>query len=701
MVIIAMLWSILLGLAGRAGAAPQTLYVQPNAAKVRENPELETENVLDVIPQGTPLKAFEPEGNWYPVQLLDGRTGWMHESVLGPKPSGTPRPASASASRLPVVRIGIVQDGVPSGDDVAAVFEKEIRDLLAGEYTIRFPAAMRLQADWSMARVKAAMDRLLASQQIDMILALGVFASHDAAHRRLTKPVFAPFVINPQLQEIPLQDGASGVRYLSYVTFPSNIVRDLRVFLDIVRFNKFAFLVAEGITESLPQLPRSVQNSVEDLGLEVTIVPVGTTADSALAALTDDIEAVYVAPLQQLVPGEFQRLAEGLIARRLPSFSFWGRSEVERGLLLSLARDTNISRLARRVALNVQRTLLGEDPGTFPVTFSRGERMTFNMATARAMQFSPPWGFLTQMDVLYGEPAGLPRQLSLAQAVREAVQANLDVQAADRFVAAGQETIHEARGELLPQVTAVARGRIIDADRANIGAPERTVTGSLELLQLLYSEPTWANLSIQRSLQSSREKERQITLLDVVLDATTSYLNVLSSKTAERIRRDNLNLTRTNLELAQVRRSVGVARPNEVLRWESQIANDRRDVINVFAQRQQAEIGLNRVLHRPLEEPFTTEEPSLDDPQLLTNFARILPYVDNPRYFAIFREFMVQEGLEAAPELQQAGAEIAAQERVSGNVGHIHHQQGPHTIGNLPETDKVKNARVGTGSGHN
>jgi outer membrane protein TolC len=320
--------------------------------------------------------------------------------------------------------------------------------------------------------------------------------------------------------------------------------------------------------------------------------------------------------------------------------------------------------LARRVALNVQRTLLGEDPGTFPVTFSRGERMTFNMATARAMQFSPPWGFLTQMDVLYGEPAGLPRQLSLAQAVREAVQANLDVQAADRFVAAGQETIHEARGELLPQVTAVARGRIIDADRANIGAPERTVTGSLELLQLLYSEPTWANLSIQRSLQSSREQERQITLLDVVLDATTSYLNVLSSKTAERIRRDNLNLTRTNLELAQVRRSVGVARPNEVLRWESQIANDRRDVINVFAQRQQAEIGLNRVLHRPLEEPFTTEEPSLDDPQLLTNFARILPYVDNPRYFAIFREFMVQEGLEAAPELQQAGAEIVAQERV-------------------------------------
>ncbi|MDH3604375.1 MAG: hypothetical protein OEU26_32620, partial [Candidatus Tectomicrobia bacterium] len=347
-VIIVMILSVLFGLAGRAGAAPQTLYVQPNAAKFRENPEFETDNVLAVILRGTPLKAFEPEGNWYPVQLLDGRTGWMHDSVLGSKPSGMSRPASASASRLPVVRIGMVQDGVSSGDDVAAVFEKEIRDLLEGEYAVRFPDAMRLQADWTMAGVKAAMDRLLASRQVDMILALGVFASHDTARRRLTKPVFAPFVINPQLQEISLKDGASGVRYLSYVTFPSNIVRDLRAFLEIVRFNKFAFLVAEGITESLPQLPKSVQRSVQDLGLEVTIVPVGTTVNSALAALTDEIEAVYVAPLQQLAPGEFQRLVEGLIARRLPSFSFWGRSEVERGLLFSLARDTNISRLARQ-----------------------------------------------------------------------------------------------------------------------------------------------------------------------------------------------------------------------------------------------------------------------------------------------------------------------------------------------------------------
>jgi outer membrane protein len=99
------------------------------------------------------------------------------------------------------------------------------------------------------------------------------------------------------------------------------------------------------------------------------------------------------------------------------------------------------------------------------------------------------------------------------------------------------------------------------------------------------------------------------------------------------------------------------------VRWENQIANDRRRVIDAFAQTRQAEIALNRVLHSPLEAAFRTEEPMLDDPQLLSSFARIFPYVDNPRFFEIFRDYMVQEGLETAPELRLSDAQIRAQER--------------------------------------
>ncbi len=695
-----MMWAGFLTPPMPASAAQQTLYVQPPRANFRESPAIEPDNRLGVLPAGTPLKAFEPDGDWYPVQLEDGRTGWMHRSVLGPKPPQAPAaglvaPApspSTPTPRLPLVRIGIVQDGKVLETDLAPLFKQEIRDLLRGEYNVRFPDAVQLQGNWTVPSVRAAMDRLLANPRVDLILALGDLASHEAGQRRtLSKPVFAPFVINARLQNMPFRAGVSGVRNLSYVTFPSNIERDFQAFLNVVWFKKVAFIASKGIVEALPQLLQSVEATVADLGLEVKIVPVGQTVDTALAALTEDIEAVYVVPLPQVAPDEFQRLVDGLIAKRLPSFSLWGRSEVEQGLLFSLARSTNMLRLARRVALNVQRTLFGEDPGTSPVAFSRGERMTLNMATARAIGLTPPWEFLTQMDVLHGKPDDLPRQLSLSMVVDEAVRANLDLRAVHRFVAAGKANIREARAALLPQLTARVQGRIIDDDRANGALPERAGSGALELAQLIDSEPTWANLRIQQSLQLSREAEKTITLLDVVLEATTGYLNVLSAKTVERIQRDNLNLTRTNLELARVRRSVGVARPNEVLRWDSQVANDRRQVINAFAQREQAEIALNRILHRPLEEPFATREPDLDDPQLMTSFARILPYVDNPRYFEIFREFMVREGLEAAPELRQVSAEIAAQERTLKSAERSFYTPEIGLSGNLTgvETDGV------------
>lgn len=49
------------------------------------------------------------------------------------------------------------------------------------------------------------------------------------------------------------------------------------------------------------------------------------------------------------------------------------------------------------------------------------------------------------MDVLHGKLTSLLRQLSLAAVVREAVNANLDVQAVGRFVAAGRENVREVR----------------------------------------------------------------------------------------------------------------------------------------------------------------------------------------------------------------------------------------------------------------
>ena len=590
--------------------------------------------------------------------------------------------APSAEAQLPVVRIGLSIDGPwERNEEVETTFEREIRQLLESGYDVRFSPEKRLLGDWTAVGVKANIDRLFADPEVDFVITLGVLGSNDAARREaLPKPVFAPFVIEPDMQGIPYQvreervagrdtperSRISGVQNLSYVALGDRVPRDVSMFREIVPFSRITILTMQALGETVPELRRNSARQLAPLGLEVQQVLVGRSLEEALAKIPPDAEAVYIAPLLQLPPGDFDRLVQALIERKLPSFSLWGRSEVEKGVLASLALDLDLERLARRIALNMHRVLLGEQAQDLSIDFEKDERLTINAATARAIGVYPSFAIETVADILYPETTDVARSLSLSAVVREASQVNLDLAAADRSVAAGLQLVREARSGLLPQADVSALGSFIDRDRAesSLGRQgQRQASGTAGFSQLIYSEQVKAGYHVERNLQDLRQEEREQLRLDVVLEAAESYLNVLRAKMVERIQRNNLGLTRSNLELAQARVELGAAGREEVFRWESQIATNRKDVIDAGATRNQAEIAVNRVLNRPIEESFATEEAGLDDPELVTSFEQIRPYIENRQSFRIFRRFMVTQAFEGSPELRQLEAGIRAQQR--------------------------------------
>ena len=590
--------------------------------------------------------------------------------------------APSAEAQLPVVRIGLAVDGPwERNEAIETTFEREIRQLLESEYDVRFSPEKRLVGDWTAAGIKANIDRLFADPEVDFVITLGVLSSNDAARRgALPKPVFAPFVIEPDMQGIPYQvreervagrdtperSRISGVQNLSYVALGDRIPRDVSMFREIVPFSRITILTMQALGETVPELRGNLARQLAPLGLEVQQVLVGRSLEEALAKIPPDAEAVYIAPLLQLPPGDFDRLVQALIKRKLPSFSLWGRSEVEEGVMASLALDLDLERFARRIALNMHRVLLAEQAQDLSIDFEKNERLTINAATARAIGVYPSFAIETVADILYPETTDVARSLSLSAVVREASQVNLDLAAADRSVAAGLQLVREARSGLLPQADVSALGSFIDRDRAeaSLGRQgQRQASGTAGFSQLIYSEQVKAGYHVERNLQDLRQEEREQLRLDVVLEAAESYLNVLRAKMVERIQRNNLGLTRSNLELAQARVELGAAGREEVFRWESQIATNRKDVIDAGATRNQAEIAVNRVLNRPIEESFATEEAGLDDPELVTSFEQIRPYIENRQSFRIFRRFMVTQAFDGSPELRQLEAGIRAQER--------------------------------------
>ena len=569
--------------------------------------------------------------------------------------------------------IGVVFDGPwERNEEMRIGFEEEIAALAAPRFTVVFPPAARRVGDWTLEGSRTAVEALLADPEVDIVLTYGpVASSHAISRGGLPKPVVATFVLDPEVQGFAIEttdtgERVSGVPNLAYITFTGDPTDEIRRLQEVAPFRRLTYLVNDALLAAVPALETNLRRRMQQAGGEAAIVRVGTSVDAALAALPPTTQAVYVTPMTQLPPGEFGRLVQALIDRRVPAFSYWGRSEVDRGLLASLHLDTDMRRLGRRVALHVQRILAGEDAGDLPVDFRRNRRLTLNLATARAIGAHPDWRVMTEAELLHSEPPNVGRRLGLASAAREAVAANLDLAAADRSVAGGRQAVRAARAALRPQITAFGGAETIDRDRAESSfglQPVWTSAGSVGVSQLLYSDGARARATIERHVQTSREQAREELRLDVAHEAAVGYLGVLRARTFERIERENLTLTRSNLELAQSRRRIGVARASEVLRWENQIAINRRAVIRAGAARSIAEMALNRLLHRPLEEPFETVEVDLDDPALLGNAATVDAYIDNPFAFAIFRDFMTTEALAQSPELRQLDAAIAAQER--------------------------------------
>jgi outer membrane protein TolC/ABC-type uncharacterized transport system substrate-binding protein len=571
--------------------------------------------------------------------------------------------------------IGIVTDGNTSRDrERITLFEHEIQQLAEEEFVVRFPRSKVLSGRDSVQGVDAALNRLLADAEVDVVLALGSLSSTRAFLRKeLSKPVVAPYVVDSVISvKRTRRRGTSGIPNLTYVDPMFHIDRELMTFQKIVSFKNLAILMDYRILNGIPQVTKFLRRVANEHTITVNGVPAGASAGELLAALPAGTDAVMLGPLVHMDEKERKTLMQGFIDRHLPSYSLWNRKLVDEGVLASDIPADMEEKLARRTAVSVQNILLGEPAEGLAVGFSRGHELTINMATARALDVYPSLAIMTGANLINVERKDIKRHITLQQAIEEALQANLDLSSAEYNVRAGTHAVTEARSALLPRISVATGARAIDEDRASLGLganPERAWTGSIGGSQQIYSERGWAGYSVEQHKQTGREMDRETVRLDVMYDASVAYFNVLRAKTIERLYKENLKLTQANLERARIRMSIGVAGPDEVYRWETKYAGDRIVVLEKESVTLDAMEALNRILHRPLQELFVAEETDLSDPLLIVGDKLFFELMNNPRNLQQFRNFAVNESLALRTELKSVDAAIAAKKRLKTAAG--------------------------------
>ena len=561
------------------------------------------------------------------------------------------------------VTVAVVRDGPADRMEMQQqLYIDELLALTRADFDVHIT---QLSGNWDKASIEQSLDDAYADGDVDYVLVIGFVANQLAATRRtFPKPTFLPLILDTGLLSSPPVDGKSGIPGLNYLSAYANFSADLDTLSRFVTYRKLVLFVDDSVSAAIPVLRDAAIETSNAKGIELVVVAHDGTDHRLMNRVPAGTDAVFMAALPRMPTEDFVQLIEEINAAGLPSFSFTGVDDVERGLLVTDREPRDALRHARLNALNMQTVMLGGRPEDQPVASLQKEQLTINMATARAIGLSPSFDVIGEAVLLNRVAEATGDAYGLVDIARTAIEQNQDLLAETYGLQAGMEEIARARANLLPQL-GMSASHTLRKDSPTVTAgllAQRTSDAALSVDQLLYSDAATANLKIQKQLLESRQASLDEFRLDVVLAATTAYYAVLNARSQLAVQENNLRISKANLELAKNRVSLGSSTAADVHRWEAEVARAQILVLNQRALENQAHDTLSRVLHKPQGERLALKEASFDEPFVMTR-GEFDKLIDSPADYAMFSRFYIDRALRQAPELRQLDAQIEAKRR--------------------------------------
>lgn len=578
-------------------------------------------------------------------------------------------PQSGWAAPRRHLTLGLVAD--ETGGELAQFLDMVHReiDALAGvRYTYTLGETKGGAINWNAEEALALYQKLVADPEVDLIVTVGVVSSSVITKAgSYPKPVVAVGIIDPELQGVKKGDGdRSGVANLTYIHFNHSILRDLTLFHRLVPFKEMGLVFDPAVTDVMKEKKGDLAKAHKGK-VRYRVVSSSKGVNDILAELAG-VDAVYIGYMGAHEERGRPALVKLLNQMKIPTFGSSIR-DVREGMLAAAAPEGTTARMARRVALNIDRWVGGDKLSDLAVNLDLKESLTVNMDTARLIGFSPSFDVLSQAELLGDlEPPGI--FYTLPDAVNLALVSNHDLRINTFDVIQAEEDVRQARTSFLPDVKLVGSQVFLDEDVAatpgNTQA-ERTTSGQVVVEQLLYSDEAIGAISSQKELLEAERHTREALLLDTVYNTTVAFTDLLKARTDEMIQKENVTLIKKNLVIAKQREAAGAAGPGDAFSWESRLATGRAALSTSRAAVNVASRTLNLIMGVSMDQETRALDTGLDafmEASYLTRGAR--GQVTNLAGFEIYFRFLVTEAEKNAPELAVIDRNMAAIQRRVG-----------------------------------
>jgi len=575
-------------------------------------------------------------------------------------------PILGQAAEAGEVVIAVVRDGPPPGEDVVPLIEQELALHLPRGTTVRFRVDPTFDAGWDPDRINGALEKGLQDPETDLVLVTGSLGTAAAVRIELDKPVVSAYLQRADIFPLPsANDDRSPVENLVYMVQSHRAAREVGVFRSLAEFETLTILVG---AEEVPLLgmvgPRLV-NAQESAGLGFDVVAVSTDVDATLASLPLNAEAAFLTALPRLSPSDRKDLIDGLTKKGIVTFSTLGHSDVEDGAFAGLTPDTR-QQVVRRVALNLNRLIRGDETTDLPVLIRTDSKLLINARTAAALSLPISHETRILASFVHGDALATHEQnLTLAEALQTAVEQNTVLSVQDAATAAAQEDIDIFKSDLLPQLGLDMSALGTDSEIAftNAGvSTDGSVRGSLALRQMIYDDRAVSNYKTAKKVAVSSEHDLETVRLDVLAAAGRAFVNLARAQALLEVDQSNLQLSEDHLELAILREEVGYSGRDEVLRWQAVVADGQSAVLFSAQDVEVARIELNQILDVDQGQRWALQEIPIDPDSFTFLDGRMATVFGKPGMWSAVRTGFSGAARENSPEIRALDELYGAQE---------------------------------------
>jgi len=569
------------------------------------------------------------------------------------------QPGSSTDKTKPVKRIIFLYDGPDRFyEREMEQVRKELMDLAGQKYDISFIGEEN--GAWDENNIREKLDQLLLDKEVDLVIGAGLLVGRIASEKKnFPKPVMLADYYDIEIMKMPYEDGASGVKNFTYLSTPGMAREQLKAFRRVIPFKTLHVYVD---TVLLGEAERIVER-LDPQGFTIILVGYGQNSQEALNAIGEArVEAVHLTPSSFLPEEEYKKLIDGLNMLKIPTFSGMGYVDVEKGVLAGQMPKL-LTKFARRVAINTERVLSGEDPGDIPVEFKIEKRFVVNARTAREIGMSLPFDVLLSAEVLHVQE-GWGESLSIYEAVDEANNNNLLFRIRDEEIEQARQDHYVRWSEYLPQIEYSLQYDINDTERAKTSAgilPKWYLKNRFGFTQLIFSDPVITDIRNSKKDIDVARLERKASSLDITEEASKAYLGYLRQKALLKVEMETLEANKQHLRTAKRRREIGVAGREEMLRWESEVASSQSDAILASSNVQIARITLNQLMNHPQEMPFDEEDVGLDTVRYYIASSHLDKFVNNRETMMIMLDYMTRKAFENSPEIEVLDIAVSQQ----------------------------------------